>query len=556
MAPSAHEEMTPPSTGASEKVKIGNEATPRYLEVNETGHVQELERNFSLLSVCSVGIVTGNTWAAFGGSIAVAIYNGGPPGVLYEFIAVSVFYWLVAASLAELASAMPSSAGVYHWASITPGPKYGRVCGWFAGWWNTFAWYACPVLICASASMASISAQIAMAMYVLYHPGFVPERWQIFIAHLIVTWICCSIVLFANRALPMVNNIGLFFILAGVFITIVICAVLPHTSGSGYASSSFVWADWSNQTGYTSNGFVFLAGLLNGAYAVGTPDCVSHLAEEIPNPRRNVPLAIAAQMVIGFFTAFFYMIALFYATTNLDDVLSSTFFPLATIYSQATGGSVPATFGLLFIIFVPIFCTCIGTFITAGRCLWTLARDDAVPLSGFFGKISPRFKNPFNATLICGCFSTCLGAIYVGSTQAFGAFVGSFVVLSTLSYLAAILPFIFTKRFSRAGATPGPFINNMRPGPYKMGNKVGYAVNIISCLYIIVFVVIFCFPYSMPVTAANMNYACLIAGAISIFAAIWWFVKGGKYTGPQALVHEDAQLEDSAGSGTDKSAYR
>lgn len=73
---------------------------PRLMEVNETGHVQELERNFSLFSICSVGIVTGNTWAALGGSIVVAIYNGGPPGVLYEFIAVSIFYWLVAASLA------------------------------------------------------------------------------------------------------------------------------------------------------------------------------------------------------------------------------------------------------------------------------------------------------------------------------------------------------------------------------------------------------------------------------------------------------------------------
>lgn len=211
----------------------------------------------------------------------------------------------------------------------------------------------------------------------------------------------------------MINNIGLFFILAGVFITIVVCATLPHTSGSGYASSSFVWADWSNQTGYTSNGFVFLAGMLNGAYAVGTPDCVSHLAEEIPNPRRNVPLAIAAQMVIGFITAFFYMIAIFYAITNLDDVLAAPYFPLAQIYSQATGNSVPATMGLLFIIFVPIFCTTIGTFITAGRCLWTLARDDAVPLAGTLGVISPRFKNPFNATVLCGIFSTILGAIYV-----------------------------------------------------------------------------------------------------------------------------------------------
>jgi hypothetical protein len=60
------------------------EHDPAMMEINETGHVQELERNFSLFSICSVGIVTGNTWAALGGSIVVAIYNGGPPGVLCE----------------------------------------------------------------------------------------------------------------------------------------------------------------------------------------------------------------------------------------------------------------------------------------------------------------------------------------------------------------------------------------------------------------------------------------------------------------------------------------
>jgi len=222
--------------------------------------------------------------------------------------------------------------------------------------------------------MASISSQIAVAMYGLYRPEYTPERWHIFIGYLIVAWTCCSIVLFANRALPMINNIGLFFILGGVFITIIVCAVMPHSTGSGYASSSFVWSEWSNQTGYSSNGFVFLAGMLNGAYAVGTPDCVSHLEEEIPHPKRNIPLAIAAQMVIGFITAFFYMIAIFYAISNIDDVLAAPYFPLATIYFQATS-STAGTMGLLFLIFVPIFCTCIGTFITAGRCLWTIARD-------------------------------------------------------------------------------------------------------------------------------------------------------------------------------------
>ncbi len=88
------------STPIGEIIMAEKEHESCIHEVNETGHIQELERNFSLFSICSVGIVTGSTWPALGGSIVIAIYNGGPSGVIYEFIAVSVFYWLIAASLA------------------------------------------------------------------------------------------------------------------------------------------------------------------------------------------------------------------------------------------------------------------------------------------------------------------------------------------------------------------------------------------------------------------------------------------------------------------------
>lgn len=85
-----------------------------------------------------------------------------------------------------------------------------------------------------------------------------------------------------NRFLPYIGNLGMFFILAGVFITIIVCAVMPHVNGTPYAPSHEVWAEFTNGTGYTQTGFVFVAGMLNGAYSVGTPDCSSHLAEEIP----------------------------------------------------------------------------------------------------------------------------------------------------------------------------------------------------------------------------------------------------------------------------------
>lgn len=52
--------------------------------VNASGHIQEVDRNFSLLSLTGVGLTVGNVWPALGGTILTAIFNGGPPGVLYE----------------------------------------------------------------------------------------------------------------------------------------------------------------------------------------------------------------------------------------------------------------------------------------------------------------------------------------------------------------------------------------------------------------------------------------------------------------------------------------
>jgi len=45
-------------------------------------------------------------------------------------IVVSLFYTLISASLAELASSIPSAGGVYHWSSVLS-KKHGRAAGFF-----------------------------------------------------------------------------------------------------------------------------------------------------------------------------------------------------------------------------------------------------------------------------------------------------------------------------------------------------------------------------------------------------------------------------------------
>jgi len=214
-------------------------------------------------------------------------------------------------------------------------------------------------------------------------------------------------------------------------------------------------------------------------------------------------------------------------------VLNSTFlYPLTEIYLQATS-SAGGALGLLIVMTIPLFIACIGCYITASRVFWTLARDNATPFSSSFSVVSPTFQNPFNSLLFCGIISTVLGCIYMGSSTAFNAFVGSFVVLSTSSYLAAILPHLVSKR------------QNVPHGYFWMPGFVGYSVNFIACLYMAVFIFIFCFPFSQPVSAKNMNYASLITGGLSLFVGVFWLWRRSDYQGPKSVPREYVSAKDA-----------
>jgi choline transport protein len=409
------------------------------------------------------------------------------------------------------------------------------MCGWFAGWWNLLAW-----IFGASANCAIIGSGVVWC-YQVFHPEVVVQRWQVFIVYQIITWACCATVLFGQRSLALINRIGSFFMLGGVFVTVLVCAIMPFYNGRGHASNSFVWKEWENNTGYSSNALVFLTGMLNGAFAVGTPDCLTHLAEEIPRyllsrlhrerdtnlhlrPSSNIPKAILAQVGMGFITAIIYMISIFYSINNLPALFAAdSIFPLGNIYQQATGTRGGAV-GLVIVILLPIIAATIGCYTTAGRMLWTLARDGATPGAATVGRISPRFENPFAATFICGIVSCVMGGIYVASTAAFDAFIGAFVILSTASFLAALIPHLLSRRA------------NIRPGAFWMKGWIGFVVNIIACLYMIVFMVIYCFPYAMPVDAQGMNYSSLVTGGLTVLVGIWWFIGKKNYVGPLVLM--------------------
>lgn len=176
---------------------------------------------------------------------------------------------------------------------MTPGPRYGRVLGFFTGALNFFGW------IFDLASIISIPANVTVQMYAVFHPDLAIQAWHIYIAFILITWLCCAVVIFGNRFLPLLNDIGLFLIIVGGLVTIIVVAAMPKV----HASNSAVWGDFSqNNAAGWSDGVTFLTGVLNGAFTIGTPDAVTHMSEELPNPARDMPKAVAAQVILGTFS--------------------------------------------------------------------------------------------------------------------------------------------------------------------------------------------------------------------------------------------------------------
>lgn len=268
----------------------------------------------------------------------------------------------------------------------------------------------------------------------------------------------------------------------------------------------------------------------------------SVVAEEVPDPKRNIPKGIAAQLTIGFITTWVFYIGVLYAVTDINAVFDSPIvaFPLAAMYQQATRSN-GGTAALLVLFIINQICTIPGAYITAGRMLWTVARDEGTPYSHWVGHVDRRFKNPLNATFCVGVICTILGCIYIGNATAFNAFIGCFTILTTMSYLAAILPHILTGR------------KYVKAGPFWMPGIWGYLVHGVASAYIIVFNIIYFFPYALPVDASNMNYSVLMSGGLTIILAVYYLWKRNHgYEGPH--VHMEIEGEVMVGSVSEMAA--
>lgn len=237
--------------------------------------------------------------------------------------------------------------------------------GFFTGWINFYGW------MFGLASLLQVTANISVNLYLVYHQDtYVPEPWHVYVTYVLLTWLCAAVVVWRNRLIPHTQTAGMFLIVVGGLVTIIVITAMPARHADNHA----VWGSFAenNTTGWPA-GVAFLCGVLNGAFTIGTPDAITHMAEELPHPRRDLPRAIGLQLGLGFLYAFVFAVAIMYAITDLSLITTGiNTYPLANIYQQATtdangNQNLGAQFGLLFITWCSSILCCIGTAVTVSR---------------------------------------------------------------------------------------------------------------------------------------------------------------------------------------------
>ena len=155
------------------------------------------------------------------------------------------------------------------------------------------------------------------------------------------------------------------------------------------------------QAKHVNGGFVATATSIAVLSFLGF-DGISTLSEETKNPKKTVGRAtVAALIILGLiFMLETYMAALIHPHyKGLDPDMG--FFNIA----REAGGS----FLYYMLIIVNIVACGIANALAAqsaiSRILYSMSRDKLLPGSGFLGKIHPKYKTPFNATVFVGVIS-------------------------------------------------------------------------------------------------------------------------------------------------------
>lgn len=384
----------------------------------------ELNRVLGKWGLTSLGI-----GAIIGGGIfvltGIAAHDWAGPGLAISFILAGVGCTFAALCYAEFASILPVEGSAYAYSYGTVGEFF----AWFIGW-NLILEYmmgATTVAVSWSGYFEKLLGlfNIHLPIYLTNDPITAGEKakkllaagetvpdflFSINLPAFLIVWLVTIILVRGIKEAASTNNVivvvkvatVIFVIIAGAFFVDAAnwSPFIPDAiPGDGSVNPDFN----DGKTHFGLPGIVTAAGIVFFAY-IGF-DAVSTQAGEAINPKKDIPFAIIASLVIC--TVFYILVSLV-----LTGMVHYTQMDLKAPVAQAFADK-----GLTWAVYIITIAAVAGLtsvmlvmMLSQTRIFLGMAKDGLLPKS-MFASIHPKFKTPWKSTLLVGAIVSIVAAV-------------------------------------------------------------------------------------------------------------------------------------------------
>ncbi len=464
-------------------------ATRDEQDLGRFGYAQELFRsmggfsNFAI-SFSIISILTG----------AVTLYGyglemGGPLEMTLGWPVATIFTLALAASMAELCSAYPTSGAMYHWAAALGGPGW----AWFV------AWISIAGTIATQAGINYSCAQFVLPILGL--SASVTNTFAVFAFTLFVHGLLNH---FGVRLVSRLNDLSVTIHILGVAaIAIAVFWFAPRQPVSFLTQAV-------NSNGRSPYAWAFLLGLLQAQWTYTGFDASAHMTEETADPRRVAPWGIVLSVAVSGVAGYALLIALTLAIQTIPGALGA---------KDAQGNAVPAAIAILqtglgakfgnamaaLVSMAMWFCG-LASLTNVSRGIFSLARDNGMPLSNWFRRVNAKHGTPGPA-IWSAALATLVAMAWSGAVPIVTS-MGTVAI-----YVGYLIPIVLGLRSGRPA------------GPWTLGRwsqpvawiAVGYAIFISIVLV-------------MP---PNDLAGKTLGGVVVALGLLYWFRVRHKFRGPE-----------------------
>lgn len=396
-----------------------------------------LKREFTLWSSFAFAFAFISPIVALYGIFGLAISAAGP-AFWWGFPIVLAGQFVVALVFSMLVSRWPIEGSVYQWSARLIGRGY----GWFAGW--AYMW----TLVIAMATVALGAAGFLLGALGIESPSATVLAWTAF-----------GILAFGTTVNLAGRQVLKVFMVGSIIAEIVgsvglgCWLLLFHREHS--LDVLFTGADsLTIDPGYFTLGGPFLVGMAFIGFSFVGFESAGSIAEEVKDPRRNLPKAILISLLFIAALVMFSSLAIILAIPDMGKIASGNIGDtISYVLVTQLGPEIAVPIQVLFTVgFIASF---LALQTSSSRIIWSFARDGALPASRFLSRLTRGQRQPAGALLV----TTLLGAVFLlmstATTDLYTLMVNFTAGGFYVAFLFPLAGFLITR--IRRRWVPGPF---------------------------------------------------------------------------------------------------